>query len=181
MLSNADAQAIGVAIWREDTLIQWAEANDEPALIAQTLVGAESYNFLLQAVQAALAGGPQTGGGTVIDPDCDMFPTSITVWPHTAAVDAWLADVNFHISAPDVAVLPFNEAGCLITITVKGKTTTQVADTLAPHGVDPVMFVGEVADDAIVGPYFKIEASDSHSEVAASPAHWGWPRQHPPG
>jgi hypothetical protein len=158
---DAEAEAIGVAIWREDTLIQWAEANDEPAFIAQTLAGPESSNFLLPAVQAALAGGPQTGGGTVIDPDCDMFPTSITVWPHTAGVDAWLAVAGFHISAPDVAILPFNEAGCLITITVKGKTTTQVADPLAPHGVDRAIFVGEVADDPTVGPYFKVEASDS--------------------
>lgn len=161
VLSDADAQAIGVAIWREDSLIQWAEANDEPAFIAQTLAGPESDNFLLPAVQAALAGGPQTGGGTVIDPDCDMFPTSITVWPHTAGVDDWLAVAGFHISAPDVAILPFNEADCLLTITVKGKTTTQPADPLAPHGVDRAIFVGEVADDPTVGPYFKVEASDS--------------------
>jgi hypothetical protein len=161
VLSNADAQAIGAAIWREDTLIQWAEANDEPAFIAQTLAGPESDNFLLPTVQAALAGGPQTGGGTVIDPDCDMFPTSITVWPHTAGVDDWLAVAGFHISAPDVAILPFNEADCLLTITVKGKTTTQPADPLAPHGVDRAIFVGEVADDPTVGPYFKVEASDS--------------------
>lgn len=161
VLSDADAQAIGAAIWREDTLIQWAEAHDEPAFIAQTLVGPESDNILVPAAQAALAGGPQTGGGTVIDPDCDMFPTSITVWQHTAGVDDWLAVAGFHISAPDVAILPFNEAGCLLTITVKGKTTTQVADTLAPHGVDRAIFVGEVADDPTLGPYFKVEASDS--------------------
>ena len=161
VLSDADAQTIGVAIWREETLIQWAEAHDEPAFLAQTLLGAEGYNFLQPAAQAALAGGPQTGGGTVIDPDCDMFPTSITVWAHTGAVDDWLATANFHISAPDVAILPFNEAGCLLTITVKGKTTTTPADPLAPHGVDPVMFVGEVVDDPTVGPYFKAEASDS--------------------
>jgi hypothetical protein len=155
-VSDADAQAMVVALWREDTLIQWAEANDENDFILNTLVGPEEDNFLVPDAEAALS-----EGGSVVDPDCDMFPTSVTLWPHTSAVDTWMTDANEQSAAPDVLIVPFSEANCRLTITVHGKTTTEAADTLAPHGNDRVLFVGEVVDDATIGPYFKIEASTS--------------------
>ena len=37
---------------------------------------------------------------------------------------------------PDVVVVPFNEANCLLTITVHDKTTTEAVDPLDPRGTD---------------------------------------------
>ena len=112
-------------------------------------------------MQAALGAGPNASGGTVIDPNCDIFPVSVTLWPHTSGVHRWIANGNFQSAAPDVAMVPFNEAGCRLTITVKRRTSTELADPMAPHSVDRVLFVGEVVDDPVVGAIFKIEASDS--------------------
>jgi len=95
---------------------------------------------------------------------------SVTLWPHTAGVDAWLTDANQQTAAPDVAVLPFNEANCRLAITVHGTVSTETADPLDSHGVDPVLFVGEVVDDPTVGPFFKVEASTSCLRPKAVPA-----------
>jgi hypothetical protein len=100
-------------------------------------------------------------GGTVLDPNCDMFPVSVSLWPHTAGVDAWLTDANEQTTASVVAMMPFNEANCRLTITVNGKTYTEVADVQDSHGVDSVLWVGDVIDDLTVGSYFKLEASTS--------------------
>jgi len=98
----------------------------------------------------------------VIDPNCDLFPTSVTLWPHSASVDTWLRDSGGQVSrAPDVAVVPFNEKDCLLTITVKGKATTEPADPMSPHGVDTVVWVGAVDNDPTIGPFFKVEARTS--------------------
>jgi len=37
-VSDANAQAIIAALWRESALIQWAEAHDEPDFIANALL-----------------------------------------------------------------------------------------------------------------------------------------------
>jgi hypothetical protein len=155
-VSNADAQAVVTALWRESTLLQWAQAHDESAFMINTLLGTQESNFLLPDDQAALG-----EGGTVIDPNCDVFPVSVTLWPHTPGVDTWLIDANEQTAAPIVAVVPFNEANCRLTITVRGKASSEVADLQDSHGVDRVLWVGEVVDDPTVGPYFKVEASTS--------------------
>jgi hypothetical protein len=155
-VSLAEAHSIEVAIWREEALLQWAEAHDEVGFTINTLLGSQESNFFLPDVQSALG-----QGGTVLDPNCDVFPVSVTLWPHTAGVDAWLTDANEQTSAPDVAVLPFNEANCRLTITVHGKVSTESADPIDPHGVDRVLFVGEVVNDSTVGTFFKVEASTS--------------------
>jgi hypothetical protein len=95
---------------------------------------------------------------------------SVTLWPHTAGVDAWLTDANQRTGAPVVAVLPFNEVNCRLTITVHGKVSAETADPLDPHGVDRVLFVDEVVDDPTVGPFFKVEASTSCLRPKAVPA-----------
>jgi hypothetical protein len=163
-LSAVDAQAIEAALWRETTLLQWAQAHDESGFMINTLLGTQESNFLLPDDQAALA-----EGGTVTDPNCDVFPVSVTVWPHTAGVDAWLTDANQQTAAPVVVMVPFNEANCRLTITVHGKTSTEVADLQDSHGVDPVLWVGEIVDDPTVGPYFKVEASTSCLRPKAVP------------
>jgi hypothetical protein len=155
-VSAADAQAIVAAIWREATLLQWAQANDEDDFTINTLLGTEESNFFLPDDQAALS-----EGGRVIDPDCDAFPVSVTLWPHSSGVNTWLTDASEQTSAPDVVVVLFNEANCRLTITVHGKTTTEVADLQDSHGTDRILWVGEVVDDPTVGPYFKVEASTS--------------------
>jgi hypothetical protein len=167
-VSNAAAQAVVAALWREATLLQWAQAHDESGFMINTLLGIQESNFLLPDDQAALA-----EGGTVIDPNCDIFPVSVTLWPHTAGVDAWLTDANEQTAAPVVAVVPFNEANCRLTITVHGKTSTEVADPQDPHGTDRVLWVGEVVDDPTVGPHFKVEASTSCLRPLAVPATCG--------
>lgn len=85
-------------------------------------------------------------------------------------MDAWLTDANEQTAAPDVVVMPFNEANCRLTITVHGKISTETADPLDPHGVDRALFVGEVVDDPTVGTYFKVEASTSCLRSKAVPA-----------
>jgi hypothetical protein len=120
------------------------------------LLGTEEGNFFLPDDQTALS-----EGGTAIDPNCDVFPVSITLWPHTAGVDTWLTDANMQTSASDVVVLPFNEANCHLTITLHGRTTTEAADPLDQRGTDRVLWVGEIVDDPTVGPFFKVEASTS--------------------
>jgi hypothetical protein len=167
-VSAVDAQAVVAALWREETLLQWAQAHDENGFMFNTLLGTQESNVLLPDAQAALA-----EGGTVIDPNCDIFPVSVTLWPHTAGVDAWLTDANEQTAAPIVAVVPFHEANCRLTITVHGKTSTEVADLQESHGVDPVLWVGEVVDDPTVGPYFKLEASTSCLRPKAVPAMCG--------
>jgi hypothetical protein len=163
-VSNAEAQAIVAALWRESILLQWAQANDESGFIINTLLGTQESNFFLPDDQAALA-----AGGKVMDPNCDTFPVSVSVWPPAVSVDSWLTDANQQTAAPDVAVMPFNEMKCLLTITVRGKTSTEVADPLDPRGVDRVLWVGEVVDDPTIGPYFKVEASTSCLRPKAVP------------
>jgi hypothetical protein len=161
-VSDADARAMEVAFWRAETLNQWAQANSEAYFIAVTLLGQQEGGFFVPDAQTALK-----DSGTVTDPNCDMFPTAFEVWPHTAAVDSWIGAASYHTSAPDVVIVPFNEANCTLTITDKGKVSLEPADPTHPHGVDRVVWVGEVVQDGTVGPYFKVEASTNCDRAGA--------------
>lgn len=161
-VSDADARAMEVAFWRAETLNQWAQANREGNFIAVTLLGQQEGGFFVPDAQSAL-----NDFGTVIDPNCDMFPTAFEVWPHTTAVDSWIGAAGYHGQAPDVLIVPFNEANCLLTITDKGKVSSEPADPTHPHGVDRVVWVGEVIPDGTVGPYFKVEASSNCDRTGA--------------
>jgi len=164
-VSDADARAMEVAFWRAETLNQWAQANKEGTFIAVTLLGQQEGGFFVPDAQTAM-----NDFGTVIDPNCDMFPTAFEVWPRTAAVDSWIGAVGYHTAAPGVLIVPFTEANCLLAITDKGKVSAEPADPTDPHGVDRVVWVGEVVPDGTVGPYFKVEASSNCDRAGAAPA-----------
>ena len=161
-VSDAQVLVIELGFWRTEALIQWAQLHGEDNFIAVTLMGQQEGGFLVPDAQTAL-----NDGGTVNDPNCDLFSISFALWPHAAAVDGWIGTAGFYTQAPDVFMVPFNEDGCLLTITDKGKVSTEPADPTHPQSVDRVLWVGELLDDPVLGLYFRVEASTNCDRTGA--------------
>lgn len=136
-LSDADAEALAWAEYRENAFIGWMEANVQPGL---------NGHLRVDGLFAGATGNAARGGTAVNDPPCDLFAQEIAVVPATSDVVQFEAGKGYQVTAP-YALVDMYQGNC--TVKTAGGQTLFVN---ASPSVD--VEVGSIRHDDVLGDVF---------------------------
>jgi hypothetical protein len=154
-LTDAQAQAMVAAFWKANAIYQWGANKDELALV----VHLNSENLFVGPELEALG-----NGVPVQDPNCDVYPSAVTVLPMSPPFTSWLAQNNQSVKATYALFITVGApGGCTVTQTVNGKTTP-----LLPSFTTAKLLVpGSVLHDPALGDVFYSEAQAACTQRGA--------------
>ena len=157
-VSDADAQAWAAANSRTGAWYRWAEANDQPALlphvIAGTLVSATEQQLLAQ-------------GARIDQPDCALFPLTVSVYPIQDDGRAYFAKKNVTVTDQWALVISY-PGPCVATVTYADGHTSSLQELPGPG---MAFGPGVLKHDPVLGDIWYADAAGSCTDPAA-PAEW---------
>lgn len=152
-LSDADAEALAWAEYRENAFVGWLEAHTQPGLNDHVRVHGLFNGVLGNTVRA---------GTSVIDPRCDLYAARMAVVPVDPSVGAFEAGKGYTVSAP-YALVDLYPAGCAIT-TAGGQTLfSEQSNTVAVE-------TGAIRHDDVLGDIFYAESGRDCAASTQIPA-----------
>jgi hypothetical protein len=156
----SDAQ---VAKWifasnRDSIWYRWAEANDQAKLLPRLAAAALYPPSELQAIAA---------NESVMQPDCALFPTKVTVFSLTRADSVFFLSKGESVSDGFVFVGNYS-GGCTVTATTPAGATV----TIASYPTASItFFASRTIDDPLLGPLLFADGAGSCTDRGA-PATW---------
>ena len=158
-VSQADAQHWADANNWSSGWYRWAEANTQPALLRR-LAGAAVVNPVEEQALAQ--------GARINDPDCSLFPISLSLFSIGADGKAYFARKRLPTDTSYVFVAAF--AGpCVTTATYPDGHTQSIPQTSAPTiGFIP----GDLRHDELLGDIWYTDAGGSCSDTEGPPSEW---------
>lgn len=158
-VSQMDAQHWADANSRASGWYRWAEANGQRFLLPK-LAGPQLINPVEeQALEQ---------GATIADPDCSLFPGSISLYPVGADGKAYFARKSLPADEDWVFVVPFT-APCAITATFPDGHTQSISQLSEPA----VGFIpGQLRHDPLLGDIWYTDAGGNCNDPAGPPSEW---------
>lgn len=146
-LSDAEAAEYEAAFFREAALEKWADGHGETFLRSQ-LLGSTLQNTPVDAALAAHQ--------TLETPDCEFFPTAVSIWPVDDATRSFLAAQ--HSPTQGRNMLALNFAKCSAEATDRNGDRYQIYSFA---GIDVTLLSGAVNKDRVLGSVFVADAGAS--------------------
>jgi hypothetical protein len=159
-VSDADAQLWANASARDSGWYKWAEANDQPSFLRH-LVGPALINPLeVQAMQQ---------GATILQPDCNLYPTSNTLFKIGSDGQAYFGRKGLPTDNAYVIVVGYTKAPCSETIQYPDGRTATIDDFAQPT----VAFApGKFIRDPVLGDIWFGDAGGSCQDTTGPPPEW---------
>ena len=160
-LSTVQFQQLVWANQRASALYQWAELTDQFGFL-QNLVGSQ----LTQGPTAVAMG----QGYSVHDPNCDIFPEGVAIFPLTAQTRSFLLQNNPSVASSDNIALveELNGGSSCSAIGVKQGASNENLGSISGTVVD--IIAGYQVDDPVLGPIFYGDVASQCISPGAPPA-----------
>jgi len=155
-VSDTDAQAWGLSLYREGALSIFAEAHSDANLLGAFQADAATNADVISTLVT---------GGTVDDPPCDQYPTQLTLRPVSQADRDFFTAAHKAFGQPTyIFTATFTATGvCATTATLNGKTTTLFSFDNRVVAFAP----GEPRGIGPLGTMFYLDATGSCTESGA--------------
>ena len=147
VLTQAQAQQIGLAFYRAEALWGWAAAHDQMKL--QLYLG--NQGFLNTA-----AGTAESKGQPVQDPPCELYPTKLAVVPVEASITSFLQHLGYAVSS-QYALVESYKTPCNQTALTGAGAQTVIAQWA--FGLNLQIETGSWHDDPLLGLVYVGEAA----------------------
>jgi hypothetical protein len=159
-VSDADAQRWANASNRDSGWGKWAEANAQVAFLRHIVGPAVSGTAQERQVLAE--------GGQVLQPDCNLYPTSNALYPEGIEGSAYFARKSLPSRDPYVFVVVYN-GPCSETLVFPDGRQISILDFSQPT---TVFVAGYFVHDSVLGDLWFTEAGGNCQDSAAPPPQW---------
>jgi hypothetical protein len=152
-LSDADAEAMAWAEYRENAFVGWLEARLQPGL---------NDHLRAHGLFNGIIGNTVRAGRSVNNPPCDLYATKMAVVPVDDSVRAFEAGKGYTV-AGQYALVDLYPAGCAITTTDGQTLFPAQSDTVAVES-------GIVRHDDVLGDIFVADSGRDCATLTQIPA-----------
>lgn len=159
-VAQADAQHWADASNLGSGWFKWAEEYDQPflldRLVAGSLVSADEQTALSQ-------------GASILQPDCNLYPTSVALFPVGPDGDAYFTRKNLPADKPYVLVATAPVGSCSATVTYPDGRVTSLPEPLPSA---PFFIPGQITHDPLLGDLWYTDAGGNCNDAYGPPAEW---------
>jgi len=146
-MSDADAAALAIALYRQSAFIGWMEASVQPKF-NDHLRDTGEFNTPV--------GEASRRGEVVVNPPCDLYPVKVAVVPVDQAILDFQTSLGYRVTSA-FAVVEQYQGPCAITAqTPNGPRIVGSFGDPNP----PVIETGQVRSDPILGPLYYSESKN---------------------
>jgi hypothetical protein len=152
-LSNADAQALAWAEYRENALLGWLEARVQPGL---------NDHLREHGLFTGIIGNTVRAGTSVNNPPCDLYAAKMAVVPIDASIRAFEAGKGYTVTA-QYAIVDLYTGGCTVTTATGQSLFSDQSNTIDIE-------TGAIRHDDVLGDFFYAESGRDCNTSTEIPA-----------